>query len=319
MQPLMPHWPLDRPRQRGYRGAMLHVVHHPGYVVPVARQGTFSHDKYGLVMAALGASGAVMTVHVPEVMPRAWLEAVHDPEYVGEVLSCAVPPAKERRIGFAIDARIALRSQLSPGGTWLAARLALRHGYAANSAGGSHHALADTGAGYCVFNDLALAAHRLIADGDVARVLILDLDVHQGDGTAELTAGRPDIFTLSLHAEKNFPTRKARSSLDIALPDATGDAEYLAALDDALIGVLDRFAPDLILLQAGVDPHADDKLGRLALTDAGLVARERLVARAARQRGVALASTLGGGYGADPAVVAARHARSILTLGAALG
>jgi acetoin utilization deacetylase AcuC-like enzyme len=298
---------------------MLHVVHHPGYVVATGSAGTFPHDKYALVMRALGESGVSMTVHEPEVMPRAWLEAIHDPAYVEEVITCAVPAAKQRRIGFAIDERISRRSQLSPGGTWLAAKLALRHGYAANSAGGSHHALADTGAGYCVFNDLAVAANRLIADGDVSRILILDLDVHQGDGTAALTAGRGDIFTLSLHAENNFPTRKARSSLDVALPDLTGDAAYLEALSGSLPAVLDHFAPDLILLQGGVDAHADDRLGRLALTDEGLAARDRMVATQARRRGIPLASTLGGGYGSDREAVALRHARTILTLADALG
>jgi acetoin utilization deacetylase AcuC-like enzyme len=298
---------------------MLHVVHHPGYVVTNQSPGTFPHDKYALVMHALGQSGVPMRVHEPEIMPRAWLEAIHDPAYVEEVVSCTVPAAKERRIGFAIDERISRRSQLSPGGTWLAARLALRHGYAANSAGGSHHALADTGAGYCVFNDLAVAANRLIAEGNVSRILILDLDVHQGDGTAALTAGRDDIFTLSLHAEKNFPARKAQSSLDVALPDLTGDSDYLEALSDCLPKVLDHFSPELILLQGGVDAHVDDRLGRLALTDDGLAARDRLVLSEAWRRAIPLASTLGGGYGADRKAVALRHTRTILALAALAG
>lgn len=294
--------------------SMLHVVHHPGYLVNTDSTGTFSHDKYAMVMRLLSESGVAMTVHSPEVMPRKWLEAVHDPAYVDEVISCAVPAAKQRRIGFAVDERISRRSQLSPGGTWLAAKLAMQHGYAANAAGGSHHALADTGAGYCVFNDLALAANRLIEEGDVSRILILDLDVHQGDGTAALTAGRGDIFTLSIHSEKNFPTRKARSSLDIGLPDATEDAGYLEALAGSLPMVLDHFAPELILLQAGVDVHVDDKLGRLSLTDEGLTSRDRFVATQARSRGIPLASTMGGGYGADREAVALRHARTILAL-----
>jgi len=244
-------------------------------------------------------------------MPRAWLEAAHAPDYVAEVLAARVPAAKERRIGFPVTARLARRAQLTPGGTWLAARLALVHGYAANSAGGSHHALADTGAGYCVFNDLALAAIRLVAERDVARVLIVDLDVHQGDGTAALTAGRPDIATYSLHAEKNFPARKARSTVDVALPDGTGDAAYLDALAATLPALIDRFAPGLILYQGGVDPHAEDRLGRLALSDAGLAARDRFVAELARTRGIPLASTPGGGYGPDKAVIARRHAATI--------
>lgn len=293
---------------------MLHVVHHPNYVSPPAPGSSFPFDKYGLVMLALAEAGVPYEVHTPEPMPRAWIEAVHDPAYVEEVLSLAVPLEKVRRIGFPIISRVALRSQLSVGGTWAAARLARVHGFAANSAGGSHHALHDTGAGYCVFNDLAIAANRLIAEGAATRILIVDLDVHQGDGTAALTAARDDIFTLSLHAEKNFPARKARSSLDVPLPDGMGDDAYLATLADVLPRVLDGFAPDLILYQAGVDPFAGDRLGRLALTDAGLTARDRIVAAQARDRGIPLASTLGGGYGDDRMAIARRHVATMLAL-----
>ncbi len=298
---------------------MLNIVHHPGYIGPAPKGSSFPHDKYGLVMEALAETGAAHEVHRPEIMPEQWIAAVHDPAYVAEVLTQTVPPEKQRRIGYAVTAYTARRSQLSVGGTWLAAKLALVHGFAANGAGGSHHALAETGAGYCIFNDLVIAANRLIAEGDVGRILILDLDVHQGDGTASLTAGREDIFTLSLHAEKNFPVRKARSTLDVALPDGTDDAAYRAALADVLPGVLDDFAPDLILCQAGVDPHADDALGRLALSDAGLEARDRFVGAQARERGIPMASTLGGGYGPDRMAVARRHVRTMLTLAANRG
>ncbi|MFZ2995506.1 histone deacetylase [Sphingobium sp.] len=293
---------------------MLHVVHHPAYVSPATPGSAFRFDKYGLVMNALRESGAPFTVHQPDPMPRAWIEAVHDPAYVDQVMTLTVPPEKERRIGFAVTDRVRLRSLLSPGGTWAAARLAMIHGYAANAAGGSHHALADTGAGYCVFNDLAIAANRLIAEGDAARILILDLDVHQGDGTASLLAGRSDIFTLSIHAEKNFPVRKARSTLDIGLPDGVEDAEYLALLADTLPPVLADFAPDLILYQAGIDAHGADRLGRLALTDAGLGARDHYVMRQARAAGVPVASTMGGGYGEDRMAVASRHADCMIRM-----
>jgi acetoin utilization deacetylase AcuC-like enzyme len=293
---------------------MLHVVHHPGYISPAAPGSRFSFDKYGLVMEALRETGAAFTLHEPERMPQSWIEAVHDPAYVAEVLAAAVPQGKERRIGFPITERIALRAQLAPGGTWLAARLALRHGYAANSAGGSHHALHDTGAGYCVFNDLAIAANRLIAEGDARRIMIVDLDVHQGDGTAALLARREELFTFSIHAEKNFPARKARSSFDLGLPDGTGDVAYQEALAQHLPAAIRQFAPDLILYQAGVDPHIGDRLGRLALTDAGLAARDRFVMAQAREAGAPLASVLGGGYGDDRMEIARRHVRSMLAL-----
>ncbi|WP_176592807.1 histone deacetylase [Sphingobium sp. EM0848] len=293
---------------------MLHVVHHPAYVSPATGGSSFRFDKYGLVMEALSMAGAPFTVHEPSPMPRRWIEAVHDPAYVEQVATLSVPPEKERRIGFAVTERVMRRSMLSPGGTWAAARLAMVHGYAANAAGGSHHALHDSGAGYCVFNDLAIAANRLIEEGDARRILILDLDVHQGDGTAALMAGRDDVFTFSIHAEKNFPVRKARSTLDIGLPDGTEDEAYMAALSGVLLGVLDDFRPDLILYQAGVDPHADDRLGRLSLSDAGLDRRDRTVMRAARSRGIPLASTMGGGYGEDRMAVARRHADCMIRL-----
>ena len=293
---------------------MLHVVHHVDYMAPAPTRGSFRFDKYMLVMVALRESGYPITEHAPEPMPREWLEEVHDPAYVDEVFRAEVPRAKERRIGFPVTPHIAQRVRHTNGGTWLAAQLAKRHGYAANSAAGSHHALHDTGAGYCVFNDLAVTANRLIAEGDARRVLIVDCDVHQGDGTAALTAGREDVFTLSLHAEKNFPVRKARSSLDIALPDGTDDAGYMVALEKHLPDCLERFAPDIVLYQAGVDPHGDDRLGRLALSDAGLEARDRFVVHCARSRGLPVASALGGGYGADPREVADRHARSMIAM-----
>lgn len=271
-------------------------------------------DKYGMVMLALEESGVAMTVHQPEPMPRALIERVHDAGYVAEVIECRVPREKERRIGFAVNERVSTRSQLTPGGTWLAARLAMAHGFAANAAGGSHHALQDTGAGYCVFNDLAIAARRLVDGGDARRVLIVDADVHQGDGTAALLAGDPAFATFSIHAEKNFPVRKARSTLDVGLPDGTGDDEYLAALAAHLPGLIDSFAPDMMLYQAGVDPHVDDKLGRLALTDIGLARRDRFVAGEAARRGLPLASALGGGYGDDKMAIARRHAACMISL-----
>lgn len=295
---------------------MYAVVHHPDYVAPGAPGSTYQWNKNGLVRQLLSDSGDAIEWHRPDPMPRAWLEAVHCPDYVAQVLSAQVPREKERRIGFPVTPLVARRAQVVPGGTYRAARIALDQGFAANSAGGSHHALFETGAGYCVFNDLAIAAHRLAQEG-VGPVLIVDCDVHQGDGTAALTAGHPGIATYSIHADKNFPVRKARSTLDVPLPDGVGDAAYLETLETTLVPLLDMVRPALILYQAGVDPFHGDRLGRLALTQGGLAARDTLIAELALARRVPLASTLGGGYGADTMEVARRHALSIRTLGAA--
>ncbi|MDF7777153.1 histone deacetylase [Sphingomonas sp. AOB5] len=297
---------------------MIRVVHHPDYVAPAPARSTYQWNKNGLVRDVLLARGDAFEWHVPEAMPREWIEAVHDPDYVAEVLEVRVPPQKERRIGFPVTPQVAKRAQMVPGGTWLTALLALEHGYAANTAGGSHHALADTGAGFCVFNDLAIVAVRLVEQGVVSRVLIVDCDVHQGDGTASLCAGRPGIATYSIHAEKNFPVRKAVSTLDVGLADGTGDEAYLAALAESLPPLVNSFEPELVLYQAGVDPFGGDRLGRLALTHEGLDARDRWIGSFFAARGVPVASALGGGYGLDAMEVAERHVASILAVGQAV-
>ena len=297
---------------------MIHVVHHPDYVTAAPARSSYRWGKNGAIRDLLAGMGDRVAWHAPDAIGRRWLEEVHDPDYVEQVLSAAVPRDKERRIGFPVTRVVAQRAQMVPGGTWLAAHLALAHGFAANTAGGSHHALAETGAGYCVFNDLAVAAVRLVEEGTTPRVLIVDVDVHQGDGTAALTAGRPGIATYSIHAERNFPVRKARSTVDVPLADGIGDEAYLETLHDTLVPLIDGFRPTLILYQGGVDPFADDRLGRLALSEEGLIRRDRAVAGWARARGVPLASTVGGGYGDDVMAIAARHVRVITTLAEAL-
>ena len=293
---------------------MIHVVHHPAYVTEAPARSTYRWGKNGAIRDLLREEAGVAW-HEPEAMPRGWLEAAHDPEYVAEVLSARVPAAKTRRIGFPVTEAVARRAAIVPGGTWLAALLALEHGFAANTAGGSHHALADTGAGYCVFNDLAIAAIRLVDEGTVSRVLIVDVDVHQGDGTAALTASNPAIATYSIHAEKNFPARKARSTLDVPLADGTGDDAYCETLGATLGPLLDAVRPGLILYQGGVDPYKGDRLGRLALSEEGLARRDMLVAGMAIARGVPIASTVGGGYGDDTLAIARRHVEVILRMG----
>ncbi len=297
---------------------MIAVVHHADYAVETPPGSRYAWNKNGLVRELLIASGREIEWIEPEAMPREWIEAVHCPDYVGEVIAAAVPPVKERRIGFPVTEAVARRAVRVPGGTYAAALAALERDFALNNAGGSHHALHDSGEGYCVFNDLAVAAVRLTQEGTVARVLVVDVDVHQGDGTAALTAAHPAIATYSIHAEKNFPARKARSTLDVPLPDGTGDEAYLAALAQSLVPLVDSFRPSLILYQGGVDPYGGDRLGRLSLSAEGLIARDRFVATLARERSIPLAATLGGGYGSDMLEVARRHVATILALADAI-
>ena len=289
----------------------LPLFHHPDYVAALPAGHSFPMSKYALVLDALAEAGQAVALLQPALMAPVWLEAVHDPAYVAAVLAAQVPPERERRIGFPVTPEVARRTLAVAGGTYGAACHALGAGFAANGAGGSHHALPDGGAGYCVTNDLAIAAHRLVTEGRAGRILIVDLDVHQGDGTAVIFAGRDDVLTFSMHAAKNFPVRKARSFRDVELPDGCDDDAYLALLEQELPPLL-ALQPDLVLLQAGVDPHGDDRLGRLALSDAGLAARDALVVTACRARGIAIATTLGGGYAADRMAVARRHAAGLV-------
>ena len=238
-------------------------------------------------------------VHRPEPAPRSWLTAAHEETYVDAVLTQSVSAPVARRIGLPITDEVVRRSVAANGGTVLAARLALKHGLACNTAGGSHHAFREEGSGFCIFNDVAVAAIRLREEGLIERALVVDLDVHQGDGTAKVFQTDPAIFTFSMHCRTNFPARKQRSDLDIPLEPATGDDVYMAKLDDALHEILGRHRPDLVFFNAGVDPHVDDKLGRLALSDKGLERRERIVLEACLRRDIPVAGVLGGGYAPD--------------------
>jgi len=289
---------------------MLPVVFHPDYVAPLRRGHRFPMSKYGYLREALVARRLLPAAGgfvAPAPVSVARAAAVHALGYVERVANQALSPAEERLIGLPNTAAVARRAFLSAAGTLLAARLALEHGVACNMAGGSHHAGPEGGAGFCVFNDVAVAAQALLDEGRAARVLVVDCDVHQGDGTARIFAGRPEVMTLSLHAERNYPARKATSSLDFPLPDRLGDSAYLEVLAHALAAT-EAFRPDIVFYNAGVDPHAGDRLGRLALSDAGLRARDARVLGWAAGRGLPVAAVLGGGYDDDPERLAARHA-----------
>jgi acetoin utilization deacetylase AcuC-like enzyme len=288
----------------------LPIVFHPDYLAPLRPGHPFPMSKYGYLRAALVARRLLPPAGgylAPAAVGAAQAAAVHALSYVERVADQRLTAAETRAIGLPNTAAVARRAFLASAGTLLAARLALEHGLACNMAGGSHHAGPDGGAGFCVFNDVAIAAQALIDEGRVARILVVDCDVHQGDGTARIFAGRPDVLTLSLHAERNYPEAKAASHIDYPLPDRLADRAYLEVLAHALAAA-EPFRPGLVFYNAGVDPHGDDRLGRLALTDAGLRARDALVLGWARARSIPLAGVLGGGYDRDPERLAARHA-----------
>jgi acetoin utilization deacetylase AcuC-like enzyme len=287
----------------------LPIVHHSDYDAKLPPTHRFPMSKYSLLMESLAARSMLSgAIQVPTPAAREWLNRVHLSAYVDQVLTCTVPRTVEREIGFPISERVSRRAQLASAGTVLAARLALVHGVACNAAGGSHHARRSQGAGFCTFNDVGVAASLLLAEGLAERILVVDLDVHQGDGTADIFAGEPRVFTFSMHGERNYPARKISSDLDIGLPGGTGDQAYLETLRDALPVVAKRSAPELVFYNAGVDPHFADRLGRMELTDDGLREREKTVIGYFRDRNIPVCGVIGGGYSTDVAALVNRHA-----------
>ncbi|MEO1775069.1 MAG: histone deacetylase [Pseudomonadota bacterium] len=292
---------------------MLPIVHHPDYQAPLRRDHRFPMSKYGYLREALMRRGLLQPGRylAPAPAQARQLMLAHDSGYVDRVLEQRLTEAEVKKIGLPGTERVARRARLAASGSFLAALLAIEHGIAANSAGGSHHAGPEGGAGFCVFNDVAVAVRNLLAQGLVpggARVLIVDCDVHQGDGTARIFAGEPAVFTFSLHAENNYPMDKATSDLDLGLADGTGDAAYLATLAPGLQAALDRARPDIVFYNGGVDVWRNDRLGRLALSLDGIRARDAHVIATVRGRGLPLVCVIGGGYDYDPEALAERHA-----------
>lgn len=267
--------------------------------------------KYRMVRDHLAATG-LFNFECAQPVSEEILSLAHDPGYVQRVFAGTLAPPVIRRIGFPWSPALVLRSAASVGGTLGAAEDALSTGFGGNLAGGTHHAFYAEGSGYCVFNDMAVVIRSLQKQDRVKRVAIVDLDVHQGDGTAQIFAGDPDVLTISLHGEKNFPFRKQQSKIDIALPDGTGDEEYLRHLGSVLPAMAD-FHPDLVFYQSGVDGLDSDTLGRLRLSMAGLTARDRRVMEAAAVMGVPLVAVLGGGYSNPIERTAEAHANTFIT------
>lgn len=265
--------------------------------------------KFGLLHENLLAEGVIdqAHIHAPEPAADALIGLVHEASYVKQFSSGGLDDRAIKRIGLPWSHALVNRTVTAVGGAVLTASLALDHGLACNLAGGTHHAHADFGSGFCILNDLAVAARWVQEVRGIDRVLIVDLDVHQGDGTARIFASDPSVFTFSMHCGKNFPLRKAKSDWDIDLAAGTGDGEYLRQLQDALPDLMAYFKPGLVLYDAGVDVHQDDRLGYLALTDQGIAQRDRLVITACLEAGVPVAGVIGGGYDQDHARLARRH------------
>ncbi|MDO8319751.1 histone deacetylase [Rhodoferax sp.] len=272
------------------------------FVLPLPPGHRFPMAKYAMLRATIARQLPEVALLEAPVASDGQLALVHTPDYIESLVRGQISAAALREIGFPWSEFMVERARRSVGATVAAVRAALQTGVAANLAGGTHHAYADKGGGFCVFNDVAVAARLAQAEWQrqyrhILKVAVIDLDVHQGNGTAHIFQKDNSVFTLSLHGDKNFPFRKEASDLDVALADGCHDAEYLAALELALLALSQRFEPGLVLYLAGADPYAGDRLGRLALTPDGLEARDRRVFDWCHQRRIPVAFVMAGGYG----------------------
>lgn len=278
-------------------------------------------SKFGRLADAVVDSGLATwkDFHQPQRATPELLQTVHTPSYVEAFLNGTLDEQAVKRIGLPWSPQLAIRTATAVGGTLLTARLALEHGLACNLAGGTHHAFPNFGSGFCIFNDIAIAARTLQQTGEARHILIIDLDVHQGDATALIFQHDPHVFTFSMHGEKQFPLKKQQSDLDLELPVGTDDATYLQVLEhgataleldhsfQGIAHLIESVEPDLVIYDAGVDVHRDDRLGKLALTDVGVAARDRHVIQACMARATPVACVIGGGYDQDHTRLARRH------------
>ncbi len=287
----------------------LPVIFHPDYVAPLPPGHRFPMPKFKLLCDRLLQDGVITPAQIyqPGEPPPQWLELVHQPDYVRAYREGNLDAKAQRRIGLPWSPALVQRTSTAVGGTILTAKLALEYGLACNTAGGTHHAFPDYGSGFCIFNDLAIAARVLQHHGRVKRLLILDLDVHQGDGTAWIFRQDDSVFTFSMHCADNFPARKQISDLDVALPCGLEDGAYLRCLAQYLPDLLSQVKPDLVLYDAGVDPHRDDRLGKLSLTNTGLYDRDYLVLDTCVLAAYPVACVIGGGYSESMEDLVFRH------------
>jgi len=285
------------------------MVFHPDYIAPLPPGHRFPIGKFGRIRDLLVADNVVSASawRTPVPVTEAELCLAHNPDHVAAVLNLELDRKAERRLGLPLSPALVRRACAAVGGTVLTARLALAEGLACNIAGGSHHAFPDHGAGFCLFNDVAVTIRLLSRETLIKTALVIDFDVHQGDGTAAFFKDEPAFFTFSLHCEANYPLAKEVSDLDIGIPAGTKDNVYLSVVKTHVAPLLERLKPDIVFYNAGVDPHVDDKLGKLALSDAGLRARDNHVIECCLAAGVPLACVVGGGYADDLDILARRH------------
>jgi acetoin utilization deacetylase AcuC-like enzyme len=285
------------------------IVHHPDYSFPFPPKHRFPMEKFGLLAGHMRELGLLTSANSfrPGPCRQAWLTLTHCPDYLARFANNQLSARETRQMNLPWSEGLVRRTFLAPSGTVLAAQLALQHGIACHLAGGTHHAHYDYAAGFCILNDLAIAARVLLQQAGIKRVLIFDVDVHQGDGTAALLAHEPRAFTCSVHCEQNYPFEKQTSDLDVALPDGMGDADYLAVVEKSLEQALALSQPDIVLYDAGVDVFEGDPLGRLKISEAGIRERDYRVLSELKRRAIPVATVIGGGYDDDRMALARRH------------
>lgn len=290
----------------------MRIAFSPIYHYQVPPKHRFPMSKYDLVPEQLLYEGTVTPNYffAPDPLPAETILRTHTPEYYRKLLQQDLSRKEIRAIGFPMRPELVRRGHYIAGGTLACARLARQDGVALNIAGGTHHAFADRGEGFCVFNDIALAANELLHTGESKRILVIDLDVHQGNGTAAIFAHEPRVFTFSMHGERNYPHRKETSDLDLPMPDGTGDEVYLETLTATLPSLFERVQPDTVFYLSGVDILETDKLGRLALSIAGCRERDRFVFEECHRRGIPVAVSMGGGYSERIAHIVEAHANT---------
>ena len=273
----------------------LPVVNHPDYVAKINDDNKFPIQKFGALAEHLLKTGIVKKFHIPKECSTETMKTSHSLEYINHIRNKTLDIKSQKKIGFPINDSVVRRSFVATGGTVLASKLALDSKLACNTAGGSHHATFDFGAGYCVFNDVAVAANYLKDKGYAKRILILDLDVHQGNGNSEIFQNDKDVLTFSMHCASNYPAKKSESDIDIELKDYMEDQEYLKVLNDNL-NKLNQNKYDFVFYVAGVDIHYEDRLGKLKITDEGINKRDQIVIENFFSKNIPLCGVLGGGY-----------------------